>query len=492
MCLDLGRVQRQRHCTNLLPSEHMAKQPNEDIATFLKRHDAGVLVSVLLELAAQHDSVSDRLARLQLADRPDKLASGFRKTLATWRRSKKFYAYRESRAFGQELERWLAQVEQELLPKDPPAALALFESFIESDAAWFERADDSDGCIGDAVRSACVQWLQAARRCESPLDEWPQRLARLYRNDEYGARDPLLKRADLLLNEAGMRQMVAQFEQEMASTLATCAGERSPSGLPNGVYRISAALSLLSEALRDPDVLVQSVCSYSSQPNGLQKADFVTAYLKADRPADALPWLQDSWERFEGRRQSLLSDTLARLGRTQESAELRLHLFEKSLAVYDYQRWLELLPVDVHPDAHERARQLALGHAEPCVAAELLLALDEAQDAQDKLVGMADAVDGRLYGSLPQMAEALLAQRCYRGATVLYRALLNSILERANSPAYGHAARYWWKLKELDEGTDSLAPLLTHAAYEASVRAKNLRKVSFWTQVNAQGERQSA
>jgi len=205
-----------------------------------------------------------------------------------------------------------------------------------------------------------------------------------------------------------------------------------------------------------------------------------------------LPWLQDSWEQFEGRRQSLLSDTLARLGRGQESAELRKKLFEKSLAVYDYQRWLELLPVADHSQAHEHARQLALVCSDPCVAAQLLLALDEVQDAEAKLIGSANLVDGRHYGALPAMAEALLVHHCLRGASVLYRALLNSILERANSPAYGHAARYWWKLKEINAGCETLAPLISHAEYEAGVRAKNSRKVSFWAQVNAPGERLSA
>jgi hypothetical protein len=343
----------------------MEKPVPEDIATFLKRQKPGVLVEVLLELAQQYESVSERLARLQLADSPDKLAAGFRKTLAAWRRSEKSYTYRESSAFGQELELWLTQVEWELLDKDPAAALALFESFIESDAEWFERADDSDGCIGDAMRSACVHWLQAARRCERPPDEWSQRIAALYRSDEYGARDTLLRRANLLFDEAGLRQLVAQFEIELANTLASASGVPGRSGVPQGMFRISGALSLLSEALHDPDVLVRSVCSYSALPSGLQKESFVKAYLTADRAADAMVWLQDSWEGFEDRRQSLLSDTLARLGRAHESAELRHQLFIKSLGVFDYQRWLELLPVASHSEAHEQARQLALAHADP-------------------------------------------------------------------------------------------------------------------------------
>ncbi len=161
----------------------MPKPPPEDLETFLRKQDADALVAVLLELTADHEAVQQRLARMQLADRPDKLAAGFGKTLAAWRRSTRFHGYREAREFGQALEAWLNQVACELLPKDPPAALALFESFIEADQAWFEHADDSDGVIGEAVRAACRHWLAAAARCETPPEVWPDRLMRLAEAD---------------------------------------------------------------------------------------------------------------------------------------------------------------------------------------------------------------------------------------------------------------------------------------------------------------------
>ena len=97
----------------------MARPPNEDLETFLRRQDAGDLVAVLLELAQDHEDVQARLARMQLADRPDKLAAGFKKTLSGWRRSTKFYGYREAGEFGRMLDGWLDQVTRELLPKDP-------------------------------------------------------------------------------------------------------------------------------------------------------------------------------------------------------------------------------------------------------------------------------------------------------------------------------------------------------------------------------------
>ena len=162
----------------------MASPPNEDLETFLRRQDVGDLVTVLLELAKDHEAVQARLARMQLADRPDKLAAGFKKTLSGWRRSTRFYGYREAGEFGRTLDGWLDQVARELLPKHPPAALSLFEAFIEADAAWFDRADDSDGVIGDTVRAACRHWLQAAARCETPPGAWPARLLKLYEGDQ--------------------------------------------------------------------------------------------------------------------------------------------------------------------------------------------------------------------------------------------------------------------------------------------------------------------
>ena len=175
----------------------MAQSPDEDLEAFLRRQDAGELVTVLLELAEDHEAVHARLARMQLADRADKLAAGFKKTLSGWRRSTRFYGYREAREFSRMLDGWLDQVAHELLPKDPPAALSLFEAFIEADAAWFDRADDSDGVIGDAVRAACLHWLQAAARCKSPPGVWPERLLELYQADQYGEREELLRRTSI-------------------------------------------------------------------------------------------------------------------------------------------------------------------------------------------------------------------------------------------------------------------------------------------------------
>jgi len=270
----------------------MAKPPAEDPADFLARQPKEALVALLLELARDHEAVQARFGRMQLADQPDKLAAGFKKTLGAWKRSSKLYGYREASEFGRDLEGWLDQVERELCPKDPSAALALFQAFIEADASWFERADDSDGVIGDAVRSACQYWLRAAARCETPVSVWPDRLLALYLADQYGARGELLSNAGLLLDEATQRELVTKLDAQLSAALKACPTPENP---PYEVFRISGALSLLSKSLRDPDVTVRAALHYGPDPNPVLRQSFARAYIEADRPADALTWLQDSW-----------------------------------------------------------------------------------------------------------------------------------------------------------------------------------------------------
>ena len=79
---------------------------------------------------------------------------------------------------------------------------------------------------------------------------------KLARADEYGAREELLRRADLLLAEPALRELVALCERRMAETLSSAS---STERLPHEVFKISAELSLLAEALHDPDVEVRAV-----------------------------------------------------------------------------------------------------------------------------------------------------------------------------------------------------------------------------------------
>jgi len=159
-------------------------------------------------------------------------------------------------------------------------------------------------------------------------------------------------------------------------------------------------------------------------------------------------------------------------------------MFERTPSVFYFQRWLEHLPEAERRKAEAYARKLALEHDDLTTAAALLLELGDAAAAETRLLAAPGHIDGNRYDILLPVAKALRAQDCQRGETVVYRALLKGILDRAYARAYGHAARYWSRLREIADGGVSLLPLQSHDDFTAEIRTRHGRKVSFWAHVN--------
>ena len=461
-----------------VPKFSMAR---EDLLTFLRSQPATVLADVLSELAADHEEVRKRLERMQLTDSPAKLSAFFGKQLAAWKRSRRFHDYEDATGFAAKLEQWLNQVARELTPRDPAAAAALFEAFIEMDGHWFENADDSDGDIGDAVCVACRNWLQAAAKCETPAVVWRERLLKLANGDGYGARQGLLLEAAILLPEGELRAAVDDLERRMAALVIKHAGA---SQTPYEVIKVSSAMALLGHALGDPDVKVRSVLSYRSDPNPTQQEQFVRAYLDAGRATDAMKWLQEDWGRLDDRRQRLLAEAYEQLGQPELSHPLRKRLFEEAPSVEAVRLWIDGLLPRHQAQAQEHAKAVAMTIADPTRAALILMEVGAQDEAERVLVDKAGAIDGSDYITLPELAKTLEQRGLVRGAVAIYRALMRRILERAYAPAYGHAARYLACLRAIASDGVDLAPLAPHQVVEDVLRTKHGRKSAFWARVD--------
>jgi hypothetical protein len=92
--------------------------------------------------------------------------------------------------------------------------------------------------------------------------------------------------------------------------------------------------------------------------------------------------------------------------------------------------------------------------------------------------------EGRHYAPLVAAAETLEPNHP-AAATILYRTLLDDILDRARSPAYGHAARYLQKLDALAGHEVAAVSIDPHSNYRAGLAKKHGRKSGFWSLVKA-------
>ena len=96
--------------------------------------------------------------------------------------------------------------------------------------------------------------------------------------------------------------------------------------------------------------------------------------------------------------------------------------------------------------------------------------------------------DGRHYGPLGHAAAAL-EEKFPFAASILYRALLDDILTRGQSQAYGHGARYLAKLEALSVEIPDWGNLDDHAAYALVLRKSHGRKYGFWSLTEAKPKR---
>lgn len=149
-------------------------------------------------------------------------------------------------------------------------------------------------------------WLRTTALCKPTPHGWTERLFQLVNFDQYGARDELLRSANLLLDEKELRGLVDRFDQKLIAGVNAAA---DTGHLPSSVFHASGCLHLLSEALRDPDVHVRAVLRYSPQPDAMQRQGFARSYVDAGRPEDALLWLDGDWGHLEGSRQRLQAET---------------------------------------------------------------------------------------------------------------------------------------------------------------------------------------
>ena len=84
-----------------------------------------------------------------------------------------------------------------------------------------------------------------------------------------------------------MRALVAAYEAQVDDALAHAASQSERINWP--AAKAAAALSLLSEALWDPDVLVRMTLKRSPSPHPVQKESLVRDFLKYDQAEGALP-----------------------------------------------------------------------------------------------------------------------------------------------------------------------------------------------------------
>jgi hypothetical protein len=406
----------------------------------------------------------------------------FKARLAGAKRRTQFIYGWETAAFAGELRAALMDLKEALI--DPRKGVELVADFFRSDEVFFNMCDDSDGALGQVFKfDARELFVHFASACNEKA--WLANLIlQLQHNGDYGVRDCLFDVAAQYLPKSVMRELV-----EKLWTLAHA--EPTPYRQRGWLFLIES----LARQLHDPKLFEKASRATTHEIYPAQCIDIAEVYFESGDAATALSWINriPLDEGFEAdRRDDLLLAVYKKLRNRKAAAETAWRMFRRCRSEETFEQLLKIVGTEKRQQILDEEANLIL--QSPGISltdAEFLIWCGKMDEAETYLLTRAAELDGSDYFSILPLAEAMEREERFLAATVLYRALLESILARAISKYYGFGVRYLRKL-------DVLAPLVKHwrtftphQEYFLQLLDDHARKWSFWERYEAKARRQT-
>mgnify|MGYP001810002039 CR=1 FL=1 len=451
---------------------------------------AGKLAQLILDEAEGNAAFRKRAnAALAGAQGPDKVAALIDRRLAALEKARAMIAWEKERAFAADLAATVETIAKELAPLDPAAAVQRLLCFVDTHATVFERIDDSSG------RIQAVYWGAIG-----PLPEW---VAALSEADRLRLPDRLM--ASLAKDTHGLADRIAALVAPLLPEPALAAWDQALQRQPDGEGSdFLAVRQIVADGRGDLDLYIALEIQRSEwRQDPLRVAEKL---LTAGRLDEALDWVRrerkssiayaTAADMADGRivrphdiQKVTLEARILEARKDRSAAQaLRWAAFETTLDAQTLRDYLRKLEDFIEYEETERAFAIADAFPHTYVALAFFIEWPRLDRAARLVLANRDHWEGRHYDTLGDAA-AILEADFPLAATVLYRALLDDILGRARSPAYGAGARHLARLEALAPGIADWDGVDDHAAYALSIRKTHGRKAAFWSAVEGKGRR---
>jgi hypothetical protein len=354
---------------------------------------------------------------------------------------------------------------------DPKIGVELAATFLECDNNTFGRCDDSSGIIGDVFRfEARELFIHYAANCDDK--SWLcEIILNLIRDDEYGIKTELLDYASSFFPTDSMRELVDRF---------WWLSKKEPSDSWN---RWLSGIEYLARQLGDAPLFEKARVTAWPELSIAACMDIARVYLETGDAPTALSWMEKApyVEHFEDEKNQLLRVIYEKLGDREKLADMAWRIFLNSRSKQTLEELLQVIGEDKYEQVvDEQSKQILEDEKLSYTDAAFLIEMSRLDDADTYILLNADKLDGDLYWSLLPLAKEMEKEECWLAASVIYRALLESILRRAISKYYNHGVRYLKKLDKLSSKVEDWRSLLPHRDYKEELTRIHFRKKAFW------------
>jgi len=443
---------------------------------------AEALAEVLVAHAATDPALRKKLGMLLAGtEGPGKLAAEIDKRIKTIGRSRSSVDWEKRKPLVQELDHLRVTIATGLTRQDAARAIELLWDFIGIADAVMKRVGDGIGEVED-VFGAAIEDLGRLSAAQPPLDAkaLARRVLAYCERDGFGATDALIRHMSEALGAGGR----AEIRRATEAALKAAPRSSGPHDWQADAKRRHFAfrLALLADLEKDADAFIAAI-----RAGGLESTHALKVaerLIKANRPADALDWLDKSRRRFEdedddGTDTDLRIAALDALGRKDEAQAVRWRHFERFLSAAHLRAYLKPLPDFEDFEAEQKALDAAAAHKQAARGLAFFIEW-RALDRADRLMReRLTALDGRLYEVLRPAAETL-EEKFPEAASLLYRRLIESVLDRGSSKQYQYAARDLLSCVRLAPHLPVPGSIESHATFVARLQKAHGRKYGFW------------
>ena len=447
------------------------------------------LIEIALDEAALNTSFKKRLnAALAGISGAAGVAKLIDSRLTALEKSGTRIRWQKERAFGNDLDSISASIVKEFGAVDPGMALERLIRFVSGYEGIAERVNDSSGRIAGIYVQAC----EAAGRLAPllPVDQQahiPALIAPgLQGMDYHGIRTLLAVRIATALSP----DVLKAWDVTLAAAIKIPPGTTL---LPAIVYVRRA----IADARGDLDAYIAIA---ESLPEPLREPVVIAERLHAaGRFAEALIWVRKPRKSRIGfaRRADILSGEVKPLPDKDRleaaildgmkdrpaSQAVRWKIFEQGLDAEILREYITKAGDFEEFEALDKAFAFVEHHREPHAALRFYLAWPRLDLAARYVVARWGVWEGEFYEFLLPAAEAFEAAEYPAAATALYRALLDRIIGRGLSEAYGYGADYLARLSALAKRPGGNDGLVSHADYVADLRRQHIRRHGFWDRI---------
>ncbi len=373
---------------------------------------------------------------------------------------------------------------ERLLEGQPEVVAEAAAEIVRRDGRFLECCDDSSGSVGDALKRALRVSGKASARTRRDPRSLAETILEQALADDYGIRDDIVAAFQEALGAEGL----AHLRERLRFELRRAGSGALEPGTPEWSRRttLGGLLGEVGDALGDVDLFIES-CRASGRLD-VHAVRIASRLLAAGRAAEALRTLdgQPPGRRRDHESRELRIAALDALGSGEEAQAARWDEVRESLDTEALDAYLARLPDDDARSAAEgEARQLARRHLHAGAGLGFLLERGASAEAAELVRTRLSDLDGDAYMTL-RPAAGRLEEMAPDAAVLLFRLLVDAVLDARRSDAYAHAVRDLGAAERISRRVSwPRAGLASHEEYVATLKERHGRKYGFWSKVAA-------